>query len=335
VPHFNLALIGFGNVNRCLVELLERKRAELEAGYGISFAVTGVYSRRLGFLADANGLPTSGLLTGTLTDLRLTTLSDWLDSSAANVLFEASSLEPYTGQPAINHVRAALERGMHVVTANKGPIVHAAHDLEALARRAGVKFRYEATFMGGCPIYSVLRECLPAAKLLRFRGLPNATSTMILEAMENGLSFDEGVRRAQKFGIAETDPSFDVDGWDSVVKLLGLANTVMGGHLKLEDVERTGIRDLEPPAVRAAKLEGTPIRLVATLERDGETLRAKVAPERLPSGDSLSSTRGSDMIARFEFDVLPALEIVSRGAGAMETAYDMMADFVNIARGVR
>ncbi|NJK43743.1 MAG: homoserine dehydrogenase [Pleurocapsa sp. SU_196_0] len=297
MPHFNLALIGFGNVNRCLVELLERKRAELEAGYDVTFSITGVYSRRLGFLVDANGLSTTALLDGTLTTPRSTTLSDWLDSSAANVLIEASSLDPFTGQPAIDHVRAALERGMHVVTANKGPIVHAAQDLERLARHAGVKFRYEATFMGGCPIYSVLRECLPAAKLLRFRGLPNATTTMILEAMEEGLSFDEGVKRAQEFGIAETDPSFDVDGWDSVVKLLGLANTVMGGHLKLEDVERSGIRDLEPSVVRAAKLEGTPIRLVATLERVGETLRAKVAPERLQRSDSLSSIRGSDMIA--------------------------------------
>ncbi len=332
MPHYRLALIGFGNVNRSLVTLLERKRATLDTDYGISFSVTGVYSRRLGLIADRDGLDAAALLEGNVTPSALETVGDWLDASGANLVFEASSLEPSSGQPAISYIRAGLERGMHVVTANKGPVVHAARDLERLAAAHGVRFRFEATFMGGSPIYSLLRECLPAAKLLRFRGLPNATTTMILEAIEQGLSFDEGVKRAQEFGIAETDPSFDVDGWDSVVKILGLANTVMGASLGIASVDRTGIRDLSVEEIRSARASGTPIRLVATLEYEANDLRASVKPERLAITDSLSSARGSDMIARFEFDVLPAIELVSRGAGAMETAYDMLADFINIAR---
>ena len=332
MPHFKLALIGFGNVHRALLQLLERKRTELQTQYDLTFSVTGVYSRRIGFLADSDGFDIPDLLAGRVNAPLIENLHDWLEQSAPTLLFEASSLDPFTGQPAISYIQAALERGVHVVTANKGPIVHASYVLLELAQRQGAKFRFEATFMGGSPIYSLLRECLPAAKLLRFQGLPNGTTTMILEAIESGSSFEEGVRRAQDFGIAETDPSFDVDGWDSAVKIIGLANTVMGAKIGIADVERIGIRDLPLEQIRAAKRNGTPIRLVATLEPDGDSVRASVKPTLLEAGSAMAGIGGSDMMARLEFDVLPALEIVTRGAGASETAYDMLADFIGIAR---
>ncbi len=332
MPHFNLALIGFGNVHRALLQLLNRKRTELLQTYDLTFNVTGVYSRRMGFLADPDGFDISALLEGRVTAPLAANLHDWLERASPTLLFEASSLDPFTGQPAISYIQAALENSIHVVTANKGPIVHASHALLELARAQGVKFRFEATFMGGSPIYSLLRECLPAAKLLRFQGLPNGTTTMILEAIEEGLSFEEGVKRAQDFGIAETDSSFDVDGWDSVVKIIGLANTVMGSNIGIGDVERIGIRDLPLEQIRASKQSGTPIRLVATLEPNGDTVRASVKPTQLEMGSAMAGIGGSDMMARLEFDVLPALEIVTRGAGASETAYDMLADFIGIAR---
>ncbi len=326
----NLVLIGFGNVNRGLLELLETKRTELEA-LGIQFQITGVYSRRLGFIVNPNGLNVAALLANKISsNPNIQNVTTFLKAARATVLFEASSLEPFTGQPAIDHIRAALEQGAHAITANKGPIVHAAAELEALARSKNIFFRYEATFMGGIPIYSLLRECLPVAKLLEFRGLPNSTSTVILEAWENGLSYEEGVRRAQDMGIAETDPSMDVDGWDSAVKIVGLANTIMQANLRLEDCQVTGIRSLSPEQVRTAKNQGKPYRLVATLERIGTTVTARVAPEQVDGVFALVS--GNDMLARFEFDVLPAIELISRDSGAKETAYDMLADFVSLAR---
>jgi homoserine dehydrogenase len=326
----NLVLIGFGNVNRALLELLEAKRTELEA-LGIQFQITGVYSRRLGFIINPNGLNVAALLADQIPpNPNIQDVTAFLKATRATVLFEASSLEPFTGQPAIDHIRTALELGAHAITANKGPIVHAAAELEALARSKNIFFRYEATFMGGIPIYSLLRECLPVAKLLTFKGLPNSTSTVILEAWENGLSYEEGVRHAQDLGVAETDPSMDVDGWDSAVKIVGLANTIMNANLKLSDCSVTGIRTLTPEQVRAAKQAGQPIRLVASLRRTNSGAVARVAPE--PVSGSLATVTGCDMLARFEFDVLPAIELISRDSGAKETAYDMMADFVNLAK---
>ena len=326
----NLALIGFGNVNKGLLQLLEQKKTELEA-LGINFQITGVYSRRLGFIVNPNGLNLSDLLGNRVApDPSIQTVPEFLSAAKTTTLFEASSLEPFSGQPAVDHIRAALQIGAHAITANKGPLVHAAAELEQLAQANKVKFRYEATFMGGIPIYSLLRECLPVAKLLRFRGLPNSTSTVILEAWENGLSYEEGVRRAQEMGIAETDPSMDVDGWDSAVKIVGLANTVMNANLKLEDCTVVGIRTLTPEQVRAAKLEGQPYRLVASLRLFGKAVMARVAPEQV--NGVFATVTGNDMLARFTFDVLPAVELISRDSGAKETAYDMLADFINIAR---
>ncbi len=327
---YHLTLIGLGNVNRGLLELLEQKKADL-AALGIEFLITGVYSRRLGFVVNPNGLDIKALLENKLpADSSIQNVVEFLKAAQTNVLFEASSLEPFSGQPAIDYIRAALQLGAHAITANKGPIVHAAAELEALAVANHVKFRYEATFMGGIPIYSLLRECLPVAKLLRFCGLPNSTSTVILEAWENGLSYEAGVRRAQEMGIAETDPSMDVDGWDSAVKIVGLANTVMKAQLKLEDCQVVGLRSLTPEQVRHAKAVGQPYRLVARLEQTPQGVTARVMPEQVEGVFALVS--GNDMFARFEFDVLPAIELISRDSGAKETAYDMLSDFVNLAK---
>jgi homoserine dehydrogenase len=324
----NLVLIGFGNVNRGLVGLLRNRRQELQQ-YGLEYRVTGVYSRRLGFLVNPDGFDLDSLLQDQAKPTtQVSSVPAWLEATRANVVFEASSLEPYTGQPAMEYIRVGLERGCHVITANKGPLVHGFAELNALARSQGVRFLFEATFMGGCPIYSMFRETLPTAKLNRFRGLPNSTSTVILEAIEQGSTYADGVKQAQDLGIAETDPSYDVDGWDAAVKMIGLANVLMGATLGIEDVEREGIGGLGEDTIREAHRANTPIRLVAQVWREGSSIRASVKPERLESSDPLRAAKGMDMLAYFETDVLPGLTVIAHDGDAITTAYDMLCDFV-------
>jgi homoserine dehydrogenase len=328
----NLALIGFGNVNRALVGFLESKKSELKQKYNLEYHVTGVMTRRLGWLADANGLDTSALLEGKSISSSISSdLQSWLEASEANVLFEASSLEPFTGQPAIDYIKTALEFGCHVVSANKGPVVHAAKELHALAETRGLKFRHEASFMGGSPIYSLFRETLPAANIKRFRGLLNSTTSTILQTIETGSSFEEGVKRAQEIGIAETDPSFDVDGWDSAVKVCGLANVLLETQLDVTKLERASIRDLDVTEIQDAAKAGTPIRQVAFIDVLEDGLRAGVRHENIGLNDPLRAT-GTTNISHFELDVLPGLTITTHNAGAKETAYDMLADFINICK---
>ena len=176
-------------------------------------------------------------------------------------MFEVSSLNADTGQPATSYIRAALEAGAHAISANKGPVVHAWRELTELAAAKKRRFLHESAMMDGVPIFSLFRETLPAIEVRGFRGVLNSTTTVILDAMEAGMSFDDAVREAQRLGVAETDPSNDVDGIDAAVKVVGLTTVLMNGDLKLEDVHRQGIRDIGHGAIArlhapAAKLGG-------------------------------------------------------------------------------
>ena len=330
---FNLCLLGFGNVGRALARLLVEKADDLRGGFGIEWRVTGVASRRLGWAVAPEGFEIERLLAGDVVqganpaprDVR-----EWLQSAAADVLFETTSLAPLTGRPAVDHVRAALEAGAHAVTANKGAVVHGHRELSELARARGRRFMFEATVADCLPVFSLFRECLPAARLLGFEGLLNSTTTVILEELERGRTFDEGVRRAQGLGIAETDPSYDVDGWDAAVKVCALTNVLMGASLRLEEVGREGIRDLDARSLREARESGRPVRLVARAARDGRgRVVAGVRPEGIGPDDPLANLSGSSLSINFALDVLPGLTVTAHGPNVRSTAYGLLADFIN------
>jgi homoserine dehydrogenase len=334
MSRYNLCLIGFGHVGQALTRLLEVKRGELRERYGIEWTLTGLMTRRLGFHADPAGLVPyalrpSGMPAATPDGAAV---QAWLRTARAGVLFDTSSLNATSGEPAISYLRAALELGVHAVTANKGPIVHAHDELRDLARARGVGFRFEATVMDGAPIFSLFRHALPAVDVRGFRGILNSTTNLILAEMEAGKSFSEGVRAAQEAGLAETDPSADVDGWDAAVKVVALARVAMRASIRLQDVARAGIRDLDPAAVRAARAAGTPYKLVCRAERAGERVVASVGPERVAADDPLAGVHGADSLVRFETDVLPGLTIGEHAPTPITTAYGMLADFIDLAR---
>ena len=343
MPHLNLAFLGFGNVGRALVQLLESKRNELREQYQLTFTFTGVAARRLGWHANPQGFAAADLLNGRLDTQTgqaskpvgdLSALSEWLAASQANVLFENTSMNPHTGQPAIDFIRTALNAGVHVVTANKGPVVHAYHELRELARQKGVRFLHEAAVMGGAPIFSLFREALPAARLLRFRGILNSTTNLMITAMEQGSSFDQAVKKAQDLGIAETDPSFDVDGWDATVKVAALATVLMDYPLKPADIAREGIRGLNGESLATARMMGRPYKLVCQTQKqaDGSVI-ASVRPEQVDLDDPLSRCDGATSIIVFQMDVIHALTLSELHPDAVTTAYGPMADLVTIARG--
>jgi homoserine dehydrogenase len=343
MPRFNLAFLGFGNVGRALVQLLESKRAELHAQYDLTFTFTGVASRRLGWHANPAGFAAADLLNGRLETQPAqgakpggdpAALGEWLAASQAQVLFENTSLDPHTGQPAIDYIRTALGAGVHVVSANKGPVVHAYHELRDLAASQGVRFLHEAAVMGGAPIFSLFREALPAAKLLRFRGILNSTTNLMLTEMEQGASFDQAVKKAQDLGIAETDPSFDVDGWDAAVKVSALATVLMDHPLKPADVQREGIRGLTAEALSGARMMGRPYKLVCQAQKQADgSVTGSVRPEQVGPDDPLAGCDGATSIIVFQMDVIHALTLSELHPDAVTTAYGPLADLVTIARG--
>lgn len=326
--------MGFGHVAKALVALLERKRASLRENYGIEFQVTGIASRRLGWLAAPRGFCTEKLLAGDFGDAwPVATVEDWLTQCRADALFECTSLNAATGEPAISYIRAALNAGAHAFSANKGPVVHAYQELADLAAARHRKFYFESATMDGAPVFSLFRETLPALEIRGFRGILNSTTTVILEAMEEGLSFEAATARAQSLGVAETDPSDDIMGVDAAVKVAALTTVLMKTKLRLDQIHRRGVADIGPEDLREARQNGAAWRLVgeARRERNGE-ISASVAPQRLEADDPLRIATGTSLLISFETDVFPELIVGERNPGPEATAYGLMADFLNATR---
>ena len=328
---YRLALVGFGNVGKEFVRLLRAKEARLRDDHGIAFLLTGVTSRRIGWIANAKGLDPEALLAGRFPEVPPWTaprnVREWLAAADADVLFEASSLDRHTGQPAIDHLQAALERDAHAISANKGPVVHAYRELRDLARAKERKFLFESTVMDGTPIFSLFPHCLPAIGLRGFRGILNSTTNVVLTEMEKGLTLEQAVKRAQEIGVAETDPSDDLEGWDAAVKVAALAIVMMGVPMRLNEIERVGIRALSPGDVRAARAAGMRYKLICRAERTPDGVRASVGPEPLPMTDPLALLEGTTSALRLDTDVF-GLSIIEHKPGVVATAYGLLADFI-------
>ena len=309
--------------------LLTQRRDALQREYNVRLTTTGVATRRRGWIADVRGLDPA-----TATGADCGDIERWLDAARPDVVFETIALNPHTGQPALNYSRLALTRGISVISANKGPVVHGYHELTALAARTHSAYRFESAVMDGAPVFSLVRECLPLVELTAIRGVFTSTATVVLEAVEQGGSIEDGIRHAQQLGIAEADPAYDVDGWDSAVKLCALANVLMSATLVPADVARTGIRDLAAADVRRACTDGTPLRLVGEVRRTAQGLKASVRPVRCDPMSALGVPRGATLVTHLEADVFPGgLTVTSRDPDPTTTAYGLLADLVGLVRG--
>jgi len=329
---YNLALIGFGNVGRSLVGLLDRKRQELHAKHGIEFRITGVASRRLGWKIDSRGFAAERLLSSDPDGESCHDVYEWLSAARADVLFEASSLNYETGRPAIDHIRAALEHHAHAISANKGPVVHAYRELTDLANRHDRRFLFESSVMDGIPIFSLFREALPAIELRGFTGILNSTTNVILGEMEHGRTLDEAIAKAQQLGVAETDPSADIDGWDAAVKVSALVTVLMGVDRKPQQVSRIGIREITVEMVKRAATRGERYKLLCSARREEGSVTASVSPALVPLSNPLAHVSGTSSIIRFETDIFPALTITEENPGVEATAYGMLTDFIAAAK---
>ena len=336
MKQYNLCFLGFGNVGRALARLFVAKSAELRDQYGIEFRVTGVASRRIGWLASSNGFDVATLLSNVPFAERSSTadnISEWLKASQPDAVFETTSLNPDSGQPAIDYLRAVLDAGAHAVTANKGVLVHGYQELAALARKQGKRLLFESAVLDSAPVFSLFRETLPAVKLRGFSGLFSSTTNVIIETMEAGRSFEEGLKTAQELGVTETDASHDIDGWDATVKVCALANVLMNVPLKPAEVNREGIRELTNRKVQAARAEGKPFKLIARAKLTGDgKVAATVRPEQIMASDPLGNVRGTSLAIHFELDMMPGLTITSHRPNLQSTAYGLLADFINAVK---
>jgi homoserine dehydrogenase len=335
MKQYNLCFLGFGNVGRALARLFVAKSAELRDQYGVEFRVTGVASRRIGWLANSDGFDVATLLSNVPLAEQSSgdNITGWLKAAQPDAVFETTSLNPDSGQPAIDYLRAVLDAGAHAITANKGVLVHGYQDLAALARTQGKRLLFESAVLDSAPVFSLFRETLPAVKLRGFSGLFSSTTNVIIETMEAGRLFEEGLKTAQELGVTETDASHDIDGWDATVKVCALANVLMNVPLKPAEVNREGIRELTHRKVQAARAEGKPFKLMARAKLTGDgKVAATVRPEQILASDPLGNVRGTSLAIHFELDMMPGLTITSHRPNLQSTAYGLLADFINAVK---
>jgi homoserine dehydrogenase len=329
----SLALVGFGNVGKAFVRLLQTKKTVLEQKHNLSFNVTGIATGRHGMAVDPNGIDIDRALEVDSLDVlsRIpspSSILEFIRQCPADVLLENSPVNHETGQPAIDHLRVALEGGMHAITANKGPIVHAYRQLNDLAISKGKRFMFESTVMDGAPIFSVFRNALPVTEICGFYGLLNSCTNLILGRMESGESFEDAVAYAQSIGITESDPSEDIDGWDASVKVAALVNVLMDVPMRPQQVNRQGIRGITPEMIIDAQKAGERWKLVCSAWREGDAVVARVMPQRVTHDSPLFTINETSSYVQFGTDMLPGLGIVESDPGPDTTAYGLLADMI-------
>jgi len=342
---FDLLLIGYGNVAKRFVSLLEEQRATLARRHGLRARVIGIATRRNGgqYVAPvfrrtrpARGPAEAGA--GVRTTLDFVSDACVRDAAAARkrrlVMIETTTLDIARGEPAISHVRAALSGGAHVITANKGPVAFAYRALARAARRANRRFLFEGAVMDGVPVFNLVRETLPGVRIIAFRGVVNSTTNYILTAMERGRPFAEALADMQAQGVAEADASLDLDGWDSAAKTAALANVLLGAAITPLDVERMGITPETGRLALDARAAGRRLKLVASAVRVGRRIVARVAPEELPGDDLLAGLDGQQNAIILRTDLLEEIAVAQRSGSLTQTAYALLSDLMTIARDV-
>jgi len=319
----DLALIGFGNVARRFVSLLDERRERLASEHQLTCRVAGKATRRTG--AEYEGTRCADAFE----------VIERLGTSSADlrIVVETTTLDVTDGEPAISHVRAGIEAGCHVVTANKGPVAFAYADLHAAARRAGVRFLFEGAVMDGIPIFNLVRGTLPLVDIIGFEGVVNTTTNHIITAVEAGETFEQALAKMQAAGIAEADPSLDVDGWDAAAKTAALANVLMDARVTPRAVRRTGLDASTGDAARAALAEGRRLKLVASARKNAAgALELVVEPRALPEDHLLARLAGSANALILETDLLDRIAITQLSGSLTQTAYGLLTDIIAIAR---
>jgi homoserine dehydrogenase len=340
--HFKLAFIGFGTVGQGLTEILLEKKDMLAEKYDFNYIIVAISDIMKGSVYDKNGLDMSKILDLVKTGKKLDeypTGVKGLDSLAtikktnADTIVEVTYTDVKTGEPAITHIKTALGAGKNVVSTNKGPVVKQAVKLLKMAKSNNAHYGFEGVVLAGTPALNLARFSLAGNKINGFKGILNGTTNYILTRMEEGMSYDNALKKAQELGYAEADPTGDVEGLDALGKVVILSNVVLGKNIGWKDVERKGITEITKEDVEKAKAEGKRWKLIgsAEVQPDG-SVKAKVWPEKLPLSDPLAGVNEAINALTYHTDELGPITIVGPGAGRRETGFSLLIDLLEINR---
>lgn len=339
MTHHDLALIGFGGVNRALAEIIHDRGSDLADDLGFTLRVVAITDLRFGSLMQEDGIDLGAVLAMTGEDSFAGMPGGDVDprndhvirTTTAGIIVEATYTNPIDGEPAISHVRAALESGKSVTTTNKGPVALASAELNRLAEQHGARFEYEGSVMSGTPVLRLAQQTLKGLRISRIQGILNGTSNFVLGQMESGKSLGDAVAEAQALGYAEADPTADIEGSDVQLKVVILANELLGAEITTADVSRVGISGITASDVIAAAAAGEHWKLLGTINRDESgAVTASVQPLSLAADHPLAGISGATNAIAFTTDLLGTVTMSGPGAGRLETAYALLSDIIAI-----
>jgi len=326
--HWRLGFAGFGSVNKALASTLIERREELRQRYGLTFEVTLLATATRGALIEEHGLdPLDVYRAGWSSEA---TTIEAIRTAPIDLLFEGTPLDPVRGEPASTHARIALERGVSVVSANKGPVAFASDALFSAAAASGAGFRFESAVADCLPVFDCFEVVVPVGRITRFRGMLNSTSNTVLQAMVRGESMQSAIETAQRMGVAEADPSHDLDGWDQSVKAAIVTHLLLGQEAWPADVDRTPLSEVDIDWVRSEQQAGRTVRLLAE-GAIGEPPR--VGPVSLQAGSFLASLEGGSLGIMIDTELAGTLVLGIVEPRVEQTAYGMLSDLVAIHQG--
>lgn len=340
-----LALIGFGVVGQGLAEIIKDKGETLRQELDLDLTIVAISDAMKGSIYHPEGLDLALALqvvkeSGTLDNYpdQEGLIRGWnsfktIQETNADTIVEVTFTDVKTGQPAINHCKAAFESGKNVVMSNKGPVAMAYTELSNSASKHGVRWGFEGTVMSGTPALRMPLVTLAGNEIKEIRGILNGTTNYILTKMEEGLTYEAALKEAQELGYAEADPTSDVEGYDALYKIVILANVVMDVPLKKEDVSCQGISKITLDDVQKARLEGKRWKLISRVKKEGDHVTANIGPETISITDPLASVLGATNAITYECDLAGPITLIGAGAGRTETGFSLLIDLINIARG--
>lgn len=334
-----LALIGYGGAAKAFTKLLIEKEQAFEAmDYKVVITMVATHSR--GNIYKNEGISPAALLSYTEENghfrahenvISLSTM-EMVEQLNYDVLVELSTLNIFTGEPAISHIRAAFERNKHVITANKGPIAWAYKELKAIADEKQLVFLYETTVMDGTPVFNLVKDTLPMCRVTEIRGILNTTTNFILGHLEAGEALEDIMAEGRRRGFVEADPSLDVDGWDAAAKLTALMNVLMDAGIKPTDVRRKGIADIGAEDLQAAKVQGKTIKLLCRGYFDGTTPVAEVSPQLVGLGELYAGIDETSSVVTIVTDLMGAVSVVEHNPEIEQTGYGILSDLVRLLK---
>ncbi|HWY29091.1 MAG TPA: homoserine dehydrogenase [Candidatus Sulfotelmatobacter sp.] len=332
-----IILAGFGTVGQALTKVLHQDEQRIVQAYGFRPQLTTIVDSR-GSCSDEAGLNIPLVLK---TKEKYGTVAKYprsgrrnndshriISESDAEVVVETTPTNYKDGEPGLSNIKTALSNRKHVVTTNKGPLALAMPALLELARHRNLQLRFSGTVGGGTPFLDFAAKCMPGEKIAEIKGILNGTTNYILTRMEHSsLTFQKALAEAQKKGYAETDPTNDVEGFDTGAKIVIIANWIMNKGFDLRDVDRTGISKITPQMLRKAQAKGARVKLIG---RIGES-SASVRPEEISADDP---TCVPDTLNALTFSTEHAgdITLIGPGAGGERTASAIVRDLVSIRK---